>query len=148
MEQSRSVLAQVAEYADLLFCSQRDLDAFLGVTQEGFFDVYQGARVLVVRERAILSADQHAMQAAVYTKDGRAADIERTFCVKERIGGGDAFTAGFLHSWLNDSGDLAAALGTATACFTLKHTVDGDVLAVTEAELNAYKATASKDVMR
>lgn len=43
-----------------------------------------------------------------------------------RIGGGDAFAAGFLYAWLRD-GDIAAALKWGVAMSALKYTIPGDL---------------------
>lgn len=43
-----------------------------------------------------------------------------------RIGGGDAFAAGFLYAWL-EGGDVAAALKWGTAMSALKYTIPGDL---------------------
>lgn len=43
-----------------------------------------------------------------------------------RVGGGDAFSAGFLYAWLNGD-DLATALRWASAAAAIKHTIPGDL---------------------
>ena len=57
--------------------------------------------------------------------------------IVDRLGGGDAYAAGFIAGYLADSADLtwAASLGTAAAA--LKHTIPGDFLSATRAEIEA-----------
>lgn len=145
VEQATAVFRRIIPYADIVFCSQRDLTAFLSVTREDFFAAYGNVEYLVVRERDILCRDTHKVRAAVYTKAGLVAQTEKTFDVLERIGGGDAFAAGFLHGWLHFAGDMPRALDFAADCMALKHTVRGDVLAARQEEI----ATSDcKDVRR
>jgi len=135
VEQAAAVFGRIIPYTDIVFCSQRDLTAFLNVTKEAFFDCFPNVAYLVVRERDVLSRDTHRVRAQVYTKAGSVAEAEKEFDVLERIGGGDAFAAGFLHGWLHFAGDIAHSLRFAVDCMVLKHTVRGDVLAARQEEI-------------
>ena len=145
VEQAAAVYQRIIPYAHIVFCSQRDLDAFLHISREDFFARYGNAEYLVIRERDILSDHIHKVRAAVYTKAGSVAETEKEFAVLERIGGGDAFAAGFLHGGLHFAGDMVRALDFAVDCMVLKHTVRGDVLA---ARQNEIETSDSKDVRR
>ena len=144
-EQAAAVFSRIVPDVDMVFCSQRDLDAFLQTDRADFFAGYENVEYLVVREREILSRDTHKITAAVYAKTGLLAQAEKQFDVLERIGGGDAFAAGFLHGWLNFAGDMARSLDFAVNCIALKHTVRGDVLAARQDEI---ETSDSKDVKR
>lgn len=148
VEQARAVYQRILPYTDIVFCSGRDLTAFLGVTEENFFASYGNTKYLVVRERDILSPDSHAIRAWVYTPEGQQAAVQKELSILERIGGGDAFAAGFLHGLLHFDGDTPRTLAFATDCFVLKHTVRGDVLPATREELAACGSSALKDVKR
>lgn len=145
IEQAAGVFQRIIPYADTVFCSQRDLTAFLHMAKEDFFAAYGNAQYLVVRERDVLSKDTHKVWAEVFTKAGCVAKTEKEFDVLERIGGGDAFAAGFLHGLLHFAGDLAHSLDFAVDCMALKHTVRGDVLAARQDEI---ETSDSKDVRR
>ncbi len=56
-----------------------------------------------------------------------------------RIGGGDAFAAGFLYAWLR-RGDLALALKWGAAMSSLKYTIPGDLPLVDKAAVAALVA--------
>ena len=56
-----------------------------------------------------------------------------------RVGRGDAYAAGFLHTWLAGDGP-AAALRFATVCAALKTTLPGDQLRATDAEIRGVLA--------
>ena len=144
-EQAAKVYREIMPYVDFVFCSRRDLTGFLGLTEERVFAVYPNVRQLVAREREILSADTHTILAAVYTADGCVAQTQKEVKVLERIGGGDAFAAGYIHGLLHFDGNVARALEFAAACFALKHTIRGDVLSATADEIGI---SGLKDVKR
>ena len=143
--EAAAVYRRIMPYADLVFCSQRDLDAFLQLSRRDFFAAYGNVQYLIVREREILSKDTHKVLAEVDTPAGTVASATREFSVLERIGGGDAFAAGFLHGWLHFAGDMTRALDFAADCIVLKHTVRGDVLAARQEEI---ETSVCKDVKR
>ena len=143
-QQAAPVYRKIVPYVDTVFCSRLDLTAFLGLEEAGFFAAYPNVKQLVVRERDILSMDTHAIRAAVYTSGGCVAQTQRELKVLERIGGGDAFAAGYLHGWLHFD-DVSRSLDFAAECFALKHTIRGDVLAATAEEIGM---SGLKDVKR
>ena len=148
VEEASVAFRQIMPYVDIVFCSERDLAAFLGVTKEAFFTTYGNAKYLIVRQREIISIDRHAVKVDVYTKSGMVATGENSFAVKERIGGGDAFTAGFLHGFLHMNTSVQEVLDFAITCFSLKHSVSGDVLPLSGTEISSHMIFSQKDVMR
>ncbi len=145
IETAAEVYKKIIPYADFVFCSLRDLDAFLNIKVKDFFNVYKSAKYLVAREREIASPHKHIIKADVYTKEGKVATSEKEAQILERIGGGDAFAAGFIHGLLKFNGDIKRTLDFAADCFVLKATVEGDILYMKEKEI----AVASpKDVKR
>lgn len=147
VETAKKVFQQIVPLADIVFCSQRDLESFLDVTAATYFDAFS-TPCLVVRERDIFAQDAHAIRASVYVDGKPVATVQKDIYVLERIGGGDAFAAGFLHGYLHFNQNWAKTLDFAATCFALKHTIAGDVLPLTESELIAYQTSAPKDVKR
>lgn len=147
-EDAAAAFRQIMPYVNIVFGSERDLTVFLGITKEDFFTAYGNCKYLVVRQREILSGDHHAVKVDVYTKNGLTATGENSFVVKERIGGGDAFTAGFLHGFLHMDTSVQDVLDFAITCFSLKHSVSGDVLPFSDAEISSHMIYSQKDVMR
>lgn len=128
VDEARPILAEAARYADIVLAATIDLETFLGVTAQRFFDEYDG-EYLIVRDRRVLSETEHAVRVAAYRRTGvRATSFETDelkFAVSERVGGGDAFDGGMLHGLLCGM-DLRAASEYAMAAFVLKHGVKGD----------------------
>jgi 2-dehydro-3-deoxygluconokinase len=68
------------------------------------------------------------------------------FEVIDPIGSGDAYDAGFLYGYLR--GDLALAMQCADALSALKHTVPGDMLYTSHAELEQLLAGTPRGIIR
>ena len=65
---------------------------------------------------------------------------------RDRIGAGDAFTAGFLHAWLSGRPEKGLDYGLAMAA--LKHSVPGDTLATTPEEVERVMARGAGGIRR
>ena len=65
--------------------------------------------------------------------EGPWRDVE----VVDRLGGGDAFAGGFIAGYVANPDDVAGALALGAAAQALKHTMPGDFLAATRAEILA-----------
>lgn len=145
IESAAQVYKEIIPFVDYIFCSSRDLDAFLEIKKEDFFKIYSDAKILVVREREIISQSEHIISAEAFTKDGLVAKNQKTALISERIGGGDAFSAGFIHGILNYGDDFEKSLDLAVNAFIMKATLEGDVLYMSEENINS---ASSKDVKR
>ncbi len=148
IEEAAEVYKKAAPFIDIMFCSSRDLTAFLDTTVEGFHRNFP-CEYLVVREREIGAGGEQKAYASIYRKGFDAVSIAPSvFTPLERIGSGDAFTAGVLHILSNDKDATEKALEFGMACFVLKHTLKGDVFTLNENSINAYISNRSKDVIR
>ena len=65
---------------------------------------------------------------------------------RDRIGAGDAFSAGFLYAWLGGRREQALDYGLAMAA--LKHSVPGDTLATTIDEVESVVARGERGIRR
>ena len=149
IDEAKEVYKKIIPFADVVFCSQRDLETFLDTTLEDFCKIYT-CKYLVVREREIMSDGNHRATVVAVENNGQIRQTESRqaeFSVLERIGSGDAFDAGVLHV-LNNKGTLDQAIEFGLGCFVLKHTVRGDVFALGKDAVNCYIACSFKDVSR
>ncbi|MBQ3528292.1 MAG: sugar kinase [Clostridia bacterium] len=147
-KEAEEVFRRIIPFVDILFCSERDLVSFLQTTCDDFYNYYD-CRYVFVREREVIDGAMHKVSVNLYNKEkGLIASGSKAFPVMERIGGGDAFTAGALHILSNDMDSYEDALSYAIALFVLKHTVKGDVISLDAGSVNAYLSNNSKDVRR
>lgn len=156
-----SLTSKMAAEADVLIGNDRDIALMLGATftqedanqrfaaaAELAFATWPRLRWMIATERLHHSADQQDVRGLCATRDG----VTHTrWCalpgIVDRIGTGDAFTAGFLHGLLSGETEREA-LEFAFAAFCLKHSVSGDVNLLGETDIRQFMAGESFDVRR
>ncbi|MEM7477692.1 MAG: sugar kinase, partial [Planctomycetota bacterium] len=91
--------AQVAKLADLIFIPRRDANNLYGIQGKKLQDCAQSLHELWPNATIALTAG--AEGAAVISPEGKYVPQEAFLAEPvERLGGGDAFSAGFLSAWL------------------------------------------------
>ena len=155
------ILSRIAAEADVLIGNDRDIALMRGTTfahdqaEQRFaaaadvaFATWPRLRCMVATERLHENADHQEVRGLCATRTG----VTRTrSCalhgIVDRIGTGDAFTAGFLHRLLADA-PAEQALEFAFAAFCLKHSVPGDVNLLGEEDITRFLAGEHFDVRR
>jgi 2-dehydro-3-deoxygluconokinase len=151
---ARDAFVAIVSKVDILFASRGGLRTFFGI-EGSHEDVLRTATerlgvaaVTITRKRAKgsrrLKLQSMAMGASglLATSDWR--DIE----VVDRLGGGDAFAAGFLAGYLENPHGLTRAVALGAAASALKHTMPGDFLQATRAEIEASLEHSSAGVLQ
>lgn len=139
LDDARPILEAAAGKADIVLAATSDLTEFMHTSADGFFDRYTECGYLFVRDRTVADGGTHRVRVAAYKRGGeKYATPEIEFAVKERVGGGDAFDGGVLHSLLR-GGDLVDAVEFGTAAFVLKHSIAGDTFTGAEADVAAMR---------
>lgn len=143
---ARTAFQDLAPRADILFASRGGLRTFFDIDGDRE-TVLRTARQqlgldVVVMTRKRNQGSRGIRLASVALGDGGEVakspwvDVE----IVDRLGGGDAFAAGFLAGYLEGPSDLVRACSLGSAAAALKHTVPGDFLAATRAEIEAVLA--------
>lgn len=140
---ARSCFAELVPLANVLFASRGGIRTFFGI------DGDDPTVLSTVRER--LGIDVVVLS----RKRGKVSRSLRLGCVAmgpdgatlksdwhevevvDRLGGGDAFAGGFLAGYVESPDDLVRALALGGAAQALKHTMPGDFLTATRAEIEA-----------
>ncbi len=153
-EEARACFQTLAPLATVLFASKGGLRTFFGI---------EGNREEVLRQaQSRIGCDAMVMtrkknrgslgialsSQAIGPGDAIAASPWRETEIVDRLGGGDAFAAGFLAGYLEDRADLARACALGTAAAALKHTMPGDFLAATRAEVEAVLTAGEGGVLQ
>ncbi|HWV56298.1 MAG TPA: sugar kinase [Longimicrobiales bacterium] len=125
-----------------------DLDGYRKLA-ERVLEEFPNLEMQAITLRESRSADHNAWSACVH--DRSEFHVSRRYEITDivdRVGGGDAFAAGFVFGLLDGRGP-AGALEFAVAASCLKHTIPGDVNRVSVAEVDALlKGDASGRVQR
>lgn len=144
-EQAKRQLAPLFRSADLVFTAARDLKKLWGIQinesdQRGFDPLLslRSGRTTVVTLGSFGAA-------ACSDQSGLVMQPIKPVVPIGRLGGGDAFSAGFLHSWL-DRDDLALALRWATTVATFKYSIPGDIPWIDRREIE--RALESEETAR
>ena len=136
------VMPALVEACDVAVCTQDDAADIFGIQSADFPDMarqlknrFPNLKQIVATRRDMISADHNRLTGICF--DDAEYHESPTFDLNpivDRIGGGDAFMAGFIYGSLHYP-DTAAALSFAAAASALKHTVEGDFNLAVAAEI-------------
>ena len=151
---ARACFVELVPLVDVLFASRKLLTTFFGIDGD-HETVLRAARerlgvavVVLSRKRGrvsrALKLGSVAMGPAAEVVEGPWRDVE----VVDRLGGGDAFAGGFLAAYTADPDDLPRAVALGAAAQALKHTVPGDFLAATRAEIETATAESAAGTLQ
>lgn len=146
----RDILMDLIADVNVLFGNHRDMTLLLDRPFSGdgperrreavqaAFDTFPKLEVMASTARTALTQTHHRLAARVDTRDEQfqTPEIEITD-IFDRLGTGDAFTAGVLAGWLEGgSPQRMAELGL--ACNALKHSLQGDFFRLPRNEIEAF----------
>lgn len=141
-KKASEVMPPLVENCGVVVCTQSDATDIFGIQSDDFQDMarqmkarFPNLKQIVATRRDTLSANHNRLTGLCFA-DGQYHESP-TFDLNpivDRIGGGDAFMAGFIHGSLH-SGNLSRTLAFATAAAALKHTIEGDFNLATAAEV-------------
>ncbi|MFN3229386.1 MAG: sugar kinase [Asticcacaulis sp.] len=148
--------------ADLVFAGHKDISLVFGQSFTGDVDpqarekqaadvafaLMPNLKIMASTTRTQFSADRNQLQGHAFSRDetchSRVYDLER---IVDRIGGGDAFAAGFLDGVLRKQ-PLTTCVQRAIAAACLKHAQPGDLCLVRSGDLDRFDDGSGFDVRR
>lgn len=140
-EEAYACQVSMMEYVDVLITTEEDTGTVFGIRADNYRDVAVklherfGFRVVVITLREDLSVLRNNWSALAYA-DGRFYDSNKYSCeLIDRVGAGDAFTAGFIYGYL--TGGVQKGVDFGTAFSALKHSIPGDFNWATKEEVEA-----------
>lgn len=140
------VLPALTEGTDVVIANKANIREIFDLTGNTFEEAnlllkqrFPHIQKVVDTQRTSLSASHNLLKAFLWdgekTIETENIDIDP---IVDRIGGGDAFIGGLIHGLLTFN-DEQKALEFGVAASALKHTIEGDVLISTEAEVEAIR---------
>lgn len=156
-EKARSVLTPLLEHVDIVFGNEEDAADIFGIAAPGSdvstgkieLDGYRRVAEEMLRRfqlKKVILTLRESRSASVNVwsgclHDGRDFHRSRTYEIRlvDRIGGGDAFSAGFIFASLSGRDDRAA-LEFAAAASCLKQTIPGDFNLASREEIESLAA--------
>ena len=156
--QASVALKQILPYVDYLSAGKLDAQYLLGIENaqdlsleqcyQEMQKLYPNIQVIYSTNRTILSAKHNRLQGTIYAQnqyyESEVIDIPD---IIDRVGGGDAYSAGILHGLLSGY-SAQETVNFATAASALKHMVYGDCNQFTLEEVQAYLENGSSKINR
>ena len=142
--EARACFVELAPHVDVMFASRTGLETFFGITGDEHNEVMLKAcqrlglaACVLTRKKGKQSRSQR-MAATSALANGQVTATDWTEVeIVDRVGGGDAFAGGFIVGYLEQPENPTFALELGLAASALKHTMAGDFLAATRAEIEA-----------
>jgi len=139
-EKARRVQEPLMEMVDILSTTEEDTEKVFGVKADSYVDVAKilidrfGFKVVTITLRETPSVLRNTWTAIAVDQAGQVYD-DRTYDIEvvDRVGGGDAYTAGFLYGYLTKGAAAGVLYGDAFSA--LKQTSWGDFNWATLAEV-------------
>ncbi|PWJ60010.1 2-dehydro-3-deoxygluconokinase [Dyadobacter jejuensis] len=140
------VLPELTAGTDVVIANEINIREIFGIACTDFIDgsqklqkAFPQVKMVVDTKRTSISASHNLLRAIMWngTTLLETADIDINPIV-DRVGGGDSFIAGLIHGLIRFD-DPQKALEYGVAASALKHTIEGDALISTEAEVEAIR---------
>lgn len=159
INKAKQTYLDILPYVDICFAGYKDFIYILGEVAHNSFSEKKLAKffkyythkydieVFAATDRQITSATQNSIQGYLYQEGQLYTSEVYEFDILERIGGGDAFTAGILHGIMS-SMDSTETVEFGTASGVLKHMVYGDHNRYTQSEIKEFLKNRGMDVSR
>lgn len=153
VEEARPVLTKFVSLSDVvitnvsqareLFLLEAEEDEALAAAIKAKF----GCRKVAFTFRRTLNAERNVISAALFDGEKLFRAPEYDMQMVDRIGGGDAFSAGLIHA-LGKGMAAGEAVHFAEAASCLKHSVEGDMNLVSEEEVFSLMSNPTARVLR
>ena len=165
-EKAGEVMGNLMQYVDVLIANEEDCSDVFGIkatgtdietgkiSTDGYKEVCRkiedrfGIHTVAITLRESISASQNGWSGMLFADGDFFFSDRYLITIIDRVGGGDSFGAGLIHSLANGKGPQDA-ISFAVAASCLKHTVEGDYVVASEKEvLNLVKGGGSGRVQR
>lgn len=165
-EKAKEVMSEICKYVDVCIANEEDAKDVFGIeaentdiesgklNEQGYVSVAKqlvdqfGFKAVAITLRESISANDNYWSGMLYT-DGKAVFSKKyAMHIVDRVGGGDSFGAGLIHSLLAGK-NATDAIEFAVAASCLKHSIEGDYNMVSKEEVEALaNGNASGRVQR
>ena len=150
LEDARQFMLEILPYVDIAFLGILDFKNILlyDIPPESFeenlkilykklFEKYPNLKYAASTKRTVNSINNNTLQGYLFNGNKLFKSNSYTFDILDRVGGGDAFTAGILHGILSDmKNERIIEFGTCASA--LKHSIIGDINIIDEDTINSF----------
>ena len=153
-DEARKAMTEICKYVDVCISNEDDANDVFGIKSEGtdttkgelnndgYVSVARqlkekfGFKKVAITLRSSINANRNDWQALLYVDDKDYAFSKKyEMWIVDRVGGGDSFGGGLIHSQLKGM-NTQDSINWAVAASCLKHSIIGDYNMVSEDEVN------------
>ena len=148
IEEAREVLKEIMPYIDFGFFGYLDLvnilefedpdmafEEKLEYLYDKLFKQYPNLKYVASTKRTVNTVNNNTLQGYLYNGETLFKSNAHTFDILDRVGGGDAYTAGILHGILKQM-DEQRIVEFGVCASALKHSIIGDINIIDEAAID------------
>ena len=165
-EKAKEVMSEICKYVDVCIANEEDAKDVFGIeaentdiesgklNEQGYVSVAKqlvdkfGFKAVAITLRESISANDNNWSGMLYTGGKAVFSKKYAMHIVDRVGGGDSFGAGLIHSLLAGK-NASDAIEFAVAASCLKHSIEGDYNMVSKEEVEALaNGNASGRVQR
>lgn len=150
IDEAKEVLEEILPYIDFAFLGYLDMinilkfdnnnlpfEENLEYNYKKLFEKYPNLKYSASTKRTVNSINNNTLQGYLFNGNELFKSNSYTFDILDRVGGGDAFTAGILHGILSDmKNERIIEFGTCASA--LKHSIIGDINIIDEDTINSF----------
>jgi len=132
-EKAEDVLTPLMKYCDILITTEEDIYRVFKIKDKDYKLISKklqekfSFKVVVITLRENLTVLKNKWSAIAYSNKRFYNDITYEIELIDRVGGGDAFTGGFLYAYIKFNKDIKKSLQYGNASSALKQTIPGDL---------------------
>lgn len=139
LEDAKEFLEEILPFVDIAFLGSLDMTNILKYEDLGLefeynlknlykrlFEKYPNIKYAACTKRTVHSINNNSLKGYLFDNENLYSSKEYKFDILDRVGGGDAFTAGILHGIL-DNLDKKDIIEFGVCASALKHSIKGDI---------------------
>jgi 2-dehydro-3-deoxygluconokinase len=133
LEECRKTISALLEFVDILITGEGDIHRIFQIRFNGYQEAAAkmqekfNLQAVVLTMREEITVWRNNWTAVAYANGTLYDDVTYQLDIVDRVGGGDAFTGGFLYAYAAFDKDLKKCLQYGNASCALKHTIPGDL---------------------
>lgn len=160
LEEARGLLEEILPFIDIAFLGHLDITNILKFEDKGLefeenlkdlysrlFKKYPNLKYASCTKRTVNSINNNSLRGYLFDGEELLHSYEHTFDILDRVGGGDAFTAGVLHGALREM-NPQQVIEFATCASSLKHSILGDINIVDEQTVISLMENGLQNIKR
>ena len=160
LEEAREVLEEVMPLIDIAFLGHLDMINILKFEDRGLdyednlkdlytrlFEKYPNLKYAACTKRTVNSINNNTLCGYLFDGENLTVSNEYTFDILDRVGGGDAFTAGVLHGIFKNMSNQEI-IEFAICASSLKHSILGDINIVDEQTILSLMKNGLQNIKR